>query len=160
MAGEKAQQRKKKRKHVTSREADGSHQQEGSDPDTGPVAAVSLPGLYKSDRMPAIDPKTVGSYKSDSESGDPSTPPASRHPSRGGKAALKKLPGLSNKQQQQKMDQQQGLQLAQEDQLGERSSTSHNLMKKKAHREFLPGRLRKKLAKERVAGAKAQAQGR
>ena len=80
-----------------------SHQQEGSDPDAGPVAAVSLPGLYKPDRMPAIDPKAVGSYNSDREGGDHSTPPASRHPTRGGKAALKTLPGLTNKQQQQEI---------------------------------------------------------
>ena len=140
---------------MTSREADGSHQQEGSDLDAGPVAAVSLPGLYKSNWMPAIDPNAVGSYSSDSEGGDHSTLPASRHPSRGGKAALEKLPGLTNKQQDH---QQQGLQHGHKDQLGERSSTSHKSMKKKAHRESLPGRLRKKVAKERVADAKAQAQ--
>lgn len=124
------------------------------------MAAVSLPGLYKSDRMPGIDPKALASYSSDSEGGDNSTPSASTHPPRGDKAAVKKLPGLTKKQQQQDTDQQQDLQLAQEDQIGERSSSSHKMLKRKAHRESLPGRLRKKLAKERVAAAKAQPQGR
>ena len=145
---------------MTSRKADDSHELEGSDPDAGPEAAVSLPGLYKSDRMPGVDPKALASYNSDSEGGDHSTPSASRHPSRGGKAPVKKLPGLTKKQQQQDIDQQQDLQLAQEHQIGERSSSSRKILKKKAHKESLPGRLRKKLAKEHVAAAKAQPQGR
>lgn len=124
------------------------------------MAAAALPGLYKSGQLHAIDPEALRNYDSDSEPGDsyalhsigctiadPQQPPAAMQPS--SKAGSGKRTQLGQQQHGSKPKQ------AMHRLDGHRDS-DQTVPAKRSSKGALPGRLRKKLAKERSAAAAAK----
>ena len=152
-AGTKSKTGRVEGKKKRSRESDGSSTQKKSTLDATQVAASSLPGLYKSGHVPEIDPDALGDYNSDSESGGTATATCEKLQmlkSQVGPADDPHVVGrhaaMANEQEpvRQKSSRLPGLQALKEPHV----VSSKEPSRKQLSRKTVPGRLRKKLAKE------------
>ncbi len=131
--------------------SDGSSAQKVSVLDATEIAESSLPGLYKSS-LPHIDPDALRDYESDSDSGGIAPGPLSKQQMLGPRAGLAEVPQAFGEQtvvkQKQKPLRQEpsGLKVMREPPEADNKGPSM----KRVTRKALPGRLRKKLAKEGV----------
>lgn len=149
---------KKKRRN----DVDDSSVSKMSASDDAPVATSSLPGLYKSRRLPAIAAEAVRDYNSDSDSGNLAAAPGKQPRLMARKAQVARLESIG-KQKAAKLQQappgsqqlikNKGLKDAKDEHA---VGVKKNALKRSG-REALPGRLRKKLAKDRMNALEAKA---
>ncbi len=139
-----------KGKKKKTRDADGSSAQKVPALHATEIAETSLPGLYKSRHLPHIDPDALHDYESDNDSGGIATDAVHRQQMPGQQAGSVCSPPTIGKQaaikQTQKPLRQRtpGLKGMREAHEADHKGPSMKRLSGKT----LPGRLRKKLAKE------------
>lgn len=146
-----------KGKKKRNRDSDGSNAQKVLTLQAPQVAGLSLPGLYKSRHLPQIDPDTLSACEDSSGSDGIATDVSTKQQEPGSQEGPADVPQAPDKQVATKPEQEPGL---------PRFSKSPGLKRLKGppvasakgpgvqriSKKALPGRLRKKLAKEGVHG--------
>ena len=150
-----------KSKKKKSNDLDDSSAPKMSALDDAPVAASSLPGLYKSTRLPTIPAEALRDYNSDSDSGDLAAALSKQPRQMARKAQVARLQSIG-KQEAAKLQQAPGSQQLSKMKGLKGAKDEHAVGVKKnavkrSGREALPGRLRKKLAKDRMNVLEAKA---
>ena len=142
-----------KGKKKRSRESGGSSTQKMSTVDAPQVAASSLPGLYKSGHVPEIDPDALKDYNSHSESGGTAANACRRlqmPQSQMGPANDPYVLGrhAASASEQEPVHQKGSRLPVLQGQKEVHAASSKEPSRKTSSKKTLPGRLRKKLAKE------------
>ena len=152
-AGTEAGGGRVKGKKVRDIDPDGGSAQEVPILHARQVAGSSLPGLYKSRHLPHIDPNTLSAYESDSDGGGTATASPKKQQKPEARKGPADIPHATGKQAATVPEQEPVLQqLSKSPSLKPLKDPPLASIKgssiKRTSRKPLPGRLRKKLAKE------------
>ena len=154
-AGTEAGGGRVKGKKARSRDPAGSSAQEVPSLHAQQLAGSSLPGLYKSSHLPHIDPNTLSANESDSDGGGIATATLKKQRKLGAHSGPADGPQATGKQaatvpwpEQEPVLQQVSESPGVKDLKDPPVASIKGLSMKRTSREPLPGRLRKKLAKE------------